>query len=442
MKSISFKRILPLALAIVMTVASLASLTSCLTFIGGGYGGEGSSEGTDGGSDAGNSGASGGESDGTGDSADGGSQAPEFLPREEGAADSVDLTSSSKALLSVVRIVSNYERKSSYSSTTTPFISEGSGVIYKLDRSAGDAYIITNYHVVYNSESITPDKISDEIDLYLYGQEDEKYKISATYVGGSMTQDLAVLRVEDSEVLKNSYALAATVGNSEALRPLDNVIVVGNPDGLGISVTSGIVSVDSEYLAMIGADGKTAIELRVTRVSAAVNTGNSGGGLFDSQGNLVGIVNAKRIGESYKEDIDNIGYALPINAAKTVADAIIHYCDGESTTLYRCLLGINLNAAVMGITVDPETGVITKVERVEIAGITAGCVLEGQVAVGDIINSITVDGAKTDVTRTYHVIDAMYNARVGSTVSLNLTRGDIDLTVEVTIPEGSLTEVE
>lgn len=423
------KRIISLCLTLSVMLGTLFSLTSCLTFFttipDTGEGGSG------GGTHIG-----GGETDGGTEKEEGDEEIPEFFPKGDGNIDSADLTSTSKALLSVVRIVSNFE-KYSYSSTMS-FKKEGSGVIYQLDRAAGDAYIITNYHVVYHGDSITSDKISEDIDLYLYGQEHENYKINATYIGGSLTQDLAVLRVTGSEVLKNSYALAATVGDSEALRPLDTVIAIGNPEGFGISVTSGIVSVDSESLAMLGADGKTALNLRVMRVSAAINEGNSGGGLFDGDGNLVGIVNAKRTGE----EVDNIGYAIPINLAKNIADSIIYYCDGTSTALYKCVIGINLEAAVMGLVVDPDSGAITKVERVEISGIVSGCILEGRVGIGDVINSVTVDGVTTPVTRTHHIIDAMYRARVGSVISLSLTRGNIHLTVEVTVPESALTVVK
>ena len=423
-------RILPLILALILTVSQL---TSCLYLFGADFDTDAGEVEGDGSKDS-----SGGSSEGT-DGTDEGGDLPEFLPKDDEDLDSSAITQPTRALLSVVRIVSNFEKKTNYS--TTPFKSEGSGVIYSLDREAGDAYIVTNYHVVYNNTA-TPNKISRDIDLYLYGQENEKYKIDATFIGGALTQDLAVLRVEDSEVLKNSYAVAATLGDSDSLRVLDEVIVIGNPDGLGISATTGIVSVDSESLSMVGADGQSAIDLRVTRVSAAINQGNSGGGLFDSKGNLVGIVNAKRINESYEEDIDNFGYALPINAVRVVADSIIHYCNGTDITLYRCLLGINLKAGVMGLEIDPETGVITKVERVEVSSISSGSILEGKVGVGDVISSITVDGKVTNVSRTYHIIDAMYEARVGSTVSLAITRGDIKLTVEVTVPERALVAVK
>ena len=161
--------------------------------------------------------------------------------------------------------------------TTKEYSSEGSGVIYKLDKSEGDAFIITNYHVVYDASSNTENGISDDISLYIYGSEIEEKAIAATYVGGSLYYDIAVLRVEDSEVLKASDASEISTADSDKVSVGEDAIVIGNAQGLGISVTSGIVSVDSEYITMAAADGKTEVSFRVMRVDAAVNSVNSCG---------------------------------------------------------------------------------------------------------------------------------------------------------------------
>ena len=94
-------------------------------------------------------------------------------------------TPATRALLSVVSITANFQKYYDYGfyddEELKDFSSEGSGVIYKLDREKGDAYIITNYHVVYNRSAISSGRISNNIQLYLYGQESEAYAIPATY---------------------------------------------------------------------------------------------------------------------------------------------------------------------------------------------------------------------------------------------------------------------
>ena len=202
--------------------------------------------------------------------------------------------------------------------------SAGSGVIYKLDKENGDAYIITNYHVVFNGNSTTG--ISDRIYVYLYGMEmmnsdGNTYAIPAAYVGGSMNYDIAVLKITGSEILKNSNAVEATVANSDEVSILDTAIAIGNPGAAGLSATSGCINVDSEEIT-VGFDtasGTVSVTLRVMRTDAAVNSGNSGGGLFNEKGELIGIVNAKDADDS----VDNIGYAIPSNIARAIADNAI-----------------------------------------------------------------------------------------------------------------------
>ena len=376
---------------------------------------------------------------GTGDSNQNGDEPVEYYP-EDNTEELKELDGAVKTLLSTVIIDARFDIYNSYpygTTETTEHSSYGSGVIYKLDKEKGDAYIITNYHVVYNSSSATADGISDKINLYLYGQHLSSYAIEASYVGGSMNYDLAVLKVEGSEVIKNSAALAASIGDSEKVRVFDKVYAVGNPEGFGMSATEGMVSVDSESLTMTGADGRTTLSLRVMRVSAAINEGNSGGGLYDTEGNLIGIVNAKRTGS----DIDNIAYAIPINLAKNIAENIIYNCDGETkTSLYRCMLGVTLTANVTGVVVDGEADTVTKVELVEVDSLTDESIMKDKLLAGDIITSITLDGVTVKVTRIHHVIDLMMLAKAGSTVTINATRDGTAIVAQITVPESAITE--
>ena len=158
---------------------------------------------------------------------------------------SQDHAAAGKALLSAVSIRCVFQT-TSYGTSFQPGASSskektsaGSGVIYKIDKNNGNAYIITNYHVVYNSQSNTENGISNNIKVYLYGQENEAYAIPATYVGGSMNYDLAILKVEGSRVLAESNAVAVTFADSNDVSVLDQAIAVGNPEALGISATLG-----------------------------------------------------------------------------------------------------------------------------------------------------------------------------------------------------------
>lgn len=349
-----------------------------------------------------------------------------------------------KALLSSVSVRAVFKTTAYGSSSYQPGAiasrektSAGSGVIYKLDKNVGDAYIITNYHVVYHSQSNTENGISNDIRIYLYGQESDEYAINATYVGGSMNYDLAVLKIDGSRILAESNAMAVSVADSDKVAVLDRAVAIGNPENLGISATLGHINVESEYIAMEGADGSTAIQIRVMRMDTAVNGGNSGGGLFNRYGELIGIVNAKL------NNTDNMAYAIPSNFVKSVADNIIYYCDGtELEGVYRCYIGITVDASKLYTEYDEEKGVVLKKEQVSITDIERNSLAEGVLMVGDVINYITVDGVTHTVDRMHIVIDSMLVARVGSSVTLNVTRGGEVLNVTITITENTLTQVK
>lgn len=309
----------------------------------------------------------------------------------------------------------------------------GSGVIYKVDREKGDAYIITNYHVVYMSGYGR----ADNVKLYLYGMHLEPYAIKATILGGSVTYDIAVLKVSGSEVIKNSYATAASIGKSENVRVFDRVYAVGNSEGMGMSATEGIVSVESENLDISGADGSL-ISLRVMRVDAAVNHGNSGGGLYDESGRLVGIVVAKDV----SSDVDNMSYAIPVDLAVRVANNILDNCDGVKVTKpQKALMGITITAYVSGIEISPEGDEFYEVNLVEVVEVSSGSLADGKAQVGDTINSITVDGVTHEVRRVHHVTDAMLEARAGSTVILNVLRDGQRVNIVFNIERNNLSPV-
>ncbi len=307
--------------------------------------------------------------------------------------------------------------------TTQQVYSAGAGVIYSLDQTEGDAYIVTNYHVVYNSGSVgseTVSHVSDDISVYLYGY---NTYIDATYVGGSMDYDIAVLKVEDSDVLKESDATAATLADSDSVTVGENVFAIGNPEGEGISVSSGVVSVDAEYIDILAADDSTTLSLLEIRTDAAVNHGNSGGGLFNARGELVGIVNAR----SEADGVEAFGYAIPSNLAIAVAQNVIDNADAKGA--YRASLGVTVQVASSESLYDETTCKTYIEEKVTVQSITAGsAAAEMGLEAGDTFLSAKItssDGTTVQekaITRMHMVTTMMFNVRLGDTVTFTVSR--------------------
>ena len=343
-----------------------------------------------------------------------------------------DLLAASHAILSSVSVISKYSerRDPNTGKNLGEGVSVGSGFIYRMNKSTGDAYIATNYHVVFNEAFVKNGQISDDIKVYLYGKEYSDYGIEATYVGGSMKYDVAVLKVTNSEVLRTSSAKEVTFADSDLISPLERAIAIGNPNGDGIAVTAGIISVPSEYIELSLTSG-TASQYRVIRTDAAVNSGNSGGGLFNAKGEVIGIVHA-RANLSYA---DNVGYAIPGNLAHAVIENIIDNCDGGANrSVLRCLLGIMTTSHDSEAVYDTETGRVYINEKVRVAEVVEGGKSVGRFEVEDVIVGVNIAGVDYPVTRAWSVADAMLNARVGDTVTFKVDRGgeEVTLVYEIT----------
>ena len=345
-----------------------------------------------------------------------------------------------EALLASVSIYCEYPREGKESG-----YSAGSGVIYKLNKEAGNAYIITNFHVVYHSSAEGDSKISPNIRIYLYGgyfagaDTMNETGIKAEYVGGSMTYDIAVLKVTDSEILKNSDAKAVKVANSNLILPGIRAIAIGNPEGMGTSVTSGVVSVESENITMPSIDGSNATNtMRVIRIDTAVNEGNSGGGLFNENGELMGIVNAK----TKSLTVDNIGYAIPSNIAVYCAENILDNCDGnENTQIIKCLVGITVQTTDSRADYDEKSGDITLYDTVTIVEISPTSLAKGTLMVGDVLHKIKLgENDEIRILRQYELIDLMLKARVGDTISITVLRDGQEITFRGTFTEANTTK--
>ena len=309
----------------------------------------------------------------------------------------------------------------------TSYGSAGSGVIYQMNKSAGTAYIITNYHVVYDANCNTSNKISNQITVFLYGAEYDDLGLSATYVGGSMNYDIAVLRVENTMLSTAEFASAVAIADSDKITVGESAIAIGNPEGYGIAASSGVVSVDSENITMTGADDSTKVTMRLMRIDTAVNSGNSGGGLFNSRGQLIGIVNAKIIDES----VENIAYAIPSNVAIAVANNIIEH--GSSTVLCATL-GIEVGITDSKAVYDAETGSISLQEVITVNSVQATGIAYQKIQKGDHLVSATLNqGEPLVLTRQHMLTELLLNARVGDTLTLVIRRNNAEETVSINI---------
>ncbi|WP_169056354.1 S1C family serine protease [Bacillus pumilus] len=175
----------------------------------------------------------------------------------------------------------------------------GSGVIFK--KSGGKAYVLTNNHVIEGANKLT---------VSLHDGKTAKGKL----VGADPLTDLAVVEISSSHVTK-----VAALGDSSSLRAGETVIAIGNPLGEDLSrtVTQGIVSGVDRTVSMNTSAGESSIN--VIQTDAAINPGNSGGPLLTTDGKVVGITSMK-ISET---GVEGIGFALPINDVKPIADQLL-----------------------------------------------------------------------------------------------------------------------
>lgn len=210
---------------------------------------------------------------------------------EEEEVDPAEKTTAYVADKSADTVVEVFVKNSSVSGTVSAGI--GSGVIFSKDEAY--TYIITNNHVV-----------EGQTNLYIRTSGGVEYR--ALVVGTDWVSDIAVLRIE---------AVGLPLAVCDVENPLklgEDIVVIGNPLGaLGGSVAKGVVSGLSRTIRVEG------VPMTLLQIDAAVNPGNSGGGLFDMDGNLVGIVNAKSVGV----DVDGIGFAIPIETAIEVATELL-----------------------------------------------------------------------------------------------------------------------
>ncbi len=314
----------------------------------------------------------------------------------------------------------------------------GGGVIIDLDKESGNALAVTNCHVVYNENATK--KISQNVYLYLYGQDGDytnpNCAISAKVIGASQTYDIALLKVENNDILKNSDAASASFDTSDDVYTGETVYAIGNPEGYGMSATQGIISKESETISInLSASSylQNIKEYRVIRTDAAINSGNSGGGLFNRTGKLVGIVNSKS-GES---DVDNMGFALPSSNVRRLVNLMLDSYNSNgfsgSNGIVRAYLKAEYTSQPKASNWNESKGVYEIFESVSINVAADGLEVDDAVRAIKLFDGNGNVVEDREVTRLYHLDDVLLSARIGYIAEVTVSRGGLEQVITVPI---------
>ncbi|MDE6373898.1 MAG: S1C family serine protease, partial [Clostridia bacterium] len=341
-------------------------------------------------------------------------------------------------------LTSSVSITSEWNMTLTTEYSNGSGVIIDVDLEKGDMTVVTNCHVVYSAKA-TGDGYSDNIKLWLYGSEsaypvtNEKNAIEAEIVATSKSYDIAVLKVENSPKVRQSKATKALWSSGEERYQGETVYAIGNANGDKISSSVGYISRDREDIKVnLGTESNQQVyDYSVLRTSATINSGNSGGGLYNLDCELAGIVNAKH------KDHDTVGYALPASTVKRVVNSMLSNYGGVETHGVKV---VNHGISVM-VTDSYSTGLNDKgfaeiYEEVSINSVGFAKPL-GRLNRGDIIKHVKIVRPSEndrvvedlDIMREHNFYDVMLSVAQGDTVEFTVMRGGVLSTVSIAFDE-------
>ncbi len=275
----------------------------------------------------------------------------------------------------------------------TTSAASGSGFIV-----TDDGYIITNFHVIEDSDSIT-------VSLYNGSTYD------AALIGYDESNDLAVLKIE-AEGLS-----PVILGDSDNLNVGDSVVAIGNPLGeLTFSLTSGSISAKDREVTM-----SNSLTMNLLQTDCAINSGNSGGALFNLYGEVIGITNAKYSSSGSEASIDNIGFAIPVNDVRSIVESII-----EKGYFSKPYLGVSV------VDVSREYQIYGLPQGAAIQTVTAdGPADEAGLQVGDIITKF----GDTKITGRTDLSTAIARCKIGDTVTLTVYRQGQTLEIGITIGE-------
>lgn len=277
---------------------------------------------------------------------------------------------------------------------------KGSGFII-----TDDGYILTNYHVIEDSEKVTVATFDGK-------------SYDAKIIGYSTSDDIAVLKI-------NGTFKSVKQGSSDSLRVGDDVLAIGNPLGeLTFSLTKGIVSALDRPVQLSSNNSMNLIQ-----IDCAINSGNSGGALFNMNGEVVGITNAKysSSGSSTEASIENIGFAIPIDSVQKIVQNIIEY--GYVVRPYLGLTPADVSNETLkatGLSNGVLVAAITENEAASKAGIQEN----------DIIISLDGDKVKSAI----DFKNILYKHEPGDVISLEVYRKGEVKTISVTL--GEITQAE
>lgn len=284
---------------------------------------------------------------------------------------------SSNVMPSIVSITGKFETTSqSWFGQTQSSESEGVGSGIIIGKKDGKILIVTNNHVVADAKSLS------------VGFVDGK-SASATIRGTDSDADLAVVEVNTKDMKASTLKKIAviTLGDSSKLKTGERAIAIGNALGYGQSVTGGYISALNRQVQL------TDKTMTLIQTDAAINPGNSGGALLNSKGELIGINTVKYS----SEDVEGMGYAIPINTAKPIINKLIkNEATSESEQAYLGVSGQTIDSS-MASQFDMPSGVY--VQQV----IKSSPAQEAGISAGDVIVSIdgssvsTMDGLKEKI---------------------------------------------
>ena len=273
----------------------------------------------------------------------------------------------------------------------------GSGVVID-----GAGYIVTNNHVVSLAAT------NPQAQLTVIFDDGQQTRVPGTIVGRDPLTDLAVVKVDVDNIT------VAQVGDSASLAVGDPVIAIGSPLGLAGTVTTGIVSALDRPLRLSGEGTDTDAVIDAVQTDAAVNPGNSGGPLVDGTGAVVGINTAIRTLGGETSGSIGLGFAVPIDTVRDVAEQII-----RSGAVQHSTIGVNVRSATDGVTDGAQVQNVQADGPAAAAGIVEGDVIirVGDRAVGDADELVVAVRAHDP----------------GVTVPVVLLREGRELTVQVTL---------
>ena len=295
----------------------------------------------------------------------------------------------------VVLISARVTTSSGMFGQTTTGVSTGSGFVL-----TEDGYVVTNHHVVDKASGVT-------VTMH------DGTEYEAEVVGSDSTNDVAVLKITEDVQLQ-----AVSIGSSDALNVGDQVVAIGNPLGdLTSTLTVGYVSAKGRNVTT---DNTT---INMIQTDAAINSGNSGGPLFNSQGEVVGITTAKYSGSSSSgASIEGIGFAIPIDDVMPLVDDLMNY--GYINSAYLGVMVSEMDSATAsyyGLPVGAYVQEVTPGNCAEKAGLKAKDII---VAVGSYeVNNIS------DLTK------ALRKFKAGDTTTITVFRSGQELTMAITLDE-------